>query len=262
MFPSVPLQITSFLEVIPVWLPPVAITTGFFLISIGMTTEYFEGMFGHWDSYSPPFAFIGVVCLTSSIASAMYVSIRNQDMTLLFVLFTFMSGRIIQGAIAARIMQKVAEFFFSDSGSSNTGLISKLYDYVKTKVRERVVLFVTISIILLHTSLSIAAVYVIGSGSTIEAIERFWIGFFFLTIAGMVFDFRHFAHRIPWTAAIGLIIATTGAFLYSPVGFSTFVGALAPYLENPIPDWMRLPLGAVGFLFGVLIWAVFYTKEG
>lgn len=262
MSQAILLQITSFLKVIPVWLPPVAIASGFLLVSIGMGAEYFERLFGHWSSYSPPFAFFGVVCLTGSIASAMYVSINRQNLTLLFVFFTFMSGRIIQGAIAARIIQKIAKLLFSDSDVSGSGLVSKVYHYIIKKLKQRAIVFVTTFIIIAHTSLSISAVYVIGTGNAVEAIERFWMGFFFLTISGMVFDFRHFAHRISWTAAIGLIIAITGAFLYNPVNFSAYASVLGPYLENPVPEWIRLPLGAVGFLFGVLIWAVFYTKEG
>jgi hypothetical protein len=58
-----------------------------------------------------------------------------------------------------------------------------------------------------------------------------------------------------------MVLATSGAFLYSPVGFSTFTAALAPYLNNPIPDWMRWPLGVAGFVFGIIFWAIFYSKK-
>lgn len=255
-----PLQLSSFLEVIPAWLPPATISGGFLILFTGMSREYYKRSFGHWRSYSPQFVAVSVVCLTLSIAGALYVTIQQNDLVLLFVFFTFLSGRIIQGAIAARIIQKILDFFFAESNSSKS-LPARAYEYIKNKIRERAILLFSTGIITVYTTLSIVAVYTIGNGETIEAIERFWVGFFFLTITGLVFDFRHFAHRISWTAAIGLVIATTGAFLYSPAGFSSFTVALAPYLENPVPDWMRLPLGAAGSLFGVMLWAIFYTKE-
>jgi hypothetical protein len=256
----IPLQLSSFLEVIPAWLPPVTISGGFIILLTGVGKEYFKRIFNHWRMLSPQFIGISVVCFSLSTAAAAYITIQQHELTLLFVFFTFMSGRVIQGAIAARIIQKVLDFFFSESSSSKS-LLVKSYEYIKSKIRERAILLFSTGIITVYTILSIVAVYTIGNGETIEAIERFWVGFFFLTITGLVFDFRHFAHRISWTAAIGLVIATTGAFLYSPAGFSSFTVALAPYLENPVPDWMRLPLGAAGSLFGVMLWAIFYTKE-
>lgn len=255
-----PLQLSSFLEVIPAWLPPATISGGFLLLLSGMGKEYYKRFFTHWRSYSPQFAAVSVVCMTLSIAGALYVTVLQNELVLLFVLFTFISGRIIQGAVAARLLQKVLDFFLTSSNDSEP-LFIKIYNYIKNNIKQRLILVLSTTIIITHTTLSIFAVYTIGSGETIEAIERFWVGFFFVTITGLVFDFRHFAHRITWTASIGLIIATTGAFLYSPAGFSTFTAALAPYLSNPIPDWMRLPLGAAGFLFGVILWAVYYTKR-
>jgi hypothetical protein len=264
------LQLTAFLEVIPSWLPTAAICTGVYMMLIGMSNHYLKSYVGHVPQYTTVLGGIMVICLSTSIAGATYVSVIKQDMVLLFVFFCFVSGRMIQGAIAARIYQKVHDFFFGSSdGEDNDSLIGKLKNsaskvpaFVWSKLKDRL-LIVTVSLIIIsHTALNIFAVYAWGSGQVVQAIERFWIGFFFLTVAGITFDFRYFAHRISWTAALGLVIATAGAFLYSPVGFSNLTSVLGPYLENPVPDWMRLPLGAFGFLAGVVLWAIFYRRHG
>lgn len=255
------LQISTLFEVIPTWLPPVAIAIGFALVSVGMGRRYLEATLGYRNEYPSRAGLLLILCLTLSVGEAVYMTIQRQELLLMFVYFIFISGKIVQGAITTYLLQKVLDFFFSSSSVSESGYVITVWRYIKTKLKERFILFLATGTITIHTSMSIVAVYAIGSGETIDAIERFWIGFFFLTVIGMIFDFRHFAHRISWTAALGLIIAVTGAFLFNPAGFSSLTVVLAPYLQNPIPDWMRWPLGAIGFFFGVLLWAVFYWKE-
>jgi hypothetical protein len=270
MIGTVVLQLTAFLQVIPSWLPTVAICIGVYMMLVGMSNHYLKSYVGHVPQYTSVLGGIVVISLSTSIASATYVSVIKQDMVLLFVFFSFVSGRMIQGAIAARIIQKVHTFFFGASdGDGSDGLFGKLKDsaskawsFVWSKIKDRILILIVTVIIVSQTTLSIFAVYAFGDGQVVRAIERFWIGFFFLTVAGITFDFRYFAHRISWTAALGLVIATAGSFLYSPVGFSNLTSVLGPYLENPVPDWMRLPLGAFGFLAGVVFWAIFYRKHG
>lgn len=257
----VPAQLTAFLEVLPAWLPPVAIGGGFVLLAVGVGREYVRGVFGDWSTYSPVFAAVSVGCLGVSTAGAVYVTVRTADLVLLFVFFTFVAGRVIQGAIAAKIVQKLLDFLVFDSGSGDGRYLRRAVAYVVSKLEDRLVIGVATGVITTVTALSILGVYLVGSGETIEAVRRFWIGFFFLTVATLVFDFRYFAHRISWLPAFGLVLATAGAFLYSPAGFSSFTSVLAPYLENPLPDWTRLPLGVAGFVLGVVLWAVFYLDR-
>jgi hypothetical protein len=262
-FSPLPLQLSAFLEVIPGWLPPATVATGFFLLTVGMTREYMQGLLGDWESYSSTLVVVSVVSLASATAGAVYVTLIRFDLILLFVLFTFISGRIVQGAITARIIQKLLDFFVFDSGDSGNdkGYLRAAGEYLWSKLRDRLIIMTATIILTTTTAVSILDVYYAGSGETVEAVRRFWIGLFFLTLAGLIFDFRYFAHRVSWLPAFGLVVATAGAFLYSPAGFSSFTTVLAPYLDNPIPDWMRLPLGALGFVFGVIIWAIFYLNR-
>lgn len=254
------LQLSSVLEVIPGWLPSLTIAAGFSLLSIGMAERYLHGYFGHWEEYSRPLVLFASGCLAASVAGATYVTIRTHDLDLLFVLFIFAGGRFVQGAISARLLQRILNWLFVGTSSSKNWL-RRAYEYVASKLRERLVVLLATGLVTTYTFLSIAAVFVLGSGAPTEAIERFWIGTYFLVVIGLVYDFRHFAHRISWTAAIGLLVATAGAVLYSPVGFSSFTDVIAPYLDTPIADWMRWPLGAIGFLFGVVFWGLFYVKS-
>ncbi|KAA9400665.1 hypothetical protein Har1131_18430 [Haloarcula sp. CBA1131] len=270
MIRPVVLQVTAFLEVLPSWLPTVAICTGVYMMLVGMSNHYLESYVGHVPQYTSVLGSIIVISLSTSIAGATYVSVIKQEMVLLFVFFAFVSGRMIQGAITARIIQKVYGFFFGLSGEDSSDSLggtlkdsaSKVWWFVWSKIKDRILIITVSMIIVSQTTLSIFAVYAFGDGQLIRAIRRFWIGFFFLTVAGITFDFRYFAHRISWTAALGLVIATAGSFLYSPAGFSNLTSVLGPYLENPVPDWMRLPLGAFGFLAGFVFWAIFYRKHG
>jgi hypothetical protein len=228
----------------------------------------------HWPEYTPVIGRLSATALAGSVAGAAYVTLQQADLILLFAFLIFMSGRFIQGAITVRLFQKIVDFIQENTsyGSSSNprknasqtdviDVIKRGASYIGSKFRDYVVILLATGTITIHTTMSIAAVYLLGSGSTIEAIERFWTGFFLLTAVGLAFDFRHFAHRLSWIAAFGMVLATSGAFLYSPVGFSTFTAALAPYLNNPIPDWMRWPLGVAGFVFGIIFWAIFYSKK-
>lgn len=254
------LQLTSFLEVIPAWLPPLVISIGFILLCFGMGRQYWNKIFTHQPALSGIYSAVSVACLTFGIAGAMFTRILEEDLALLFVLFTFISGRIVQGAISARIIQKIINLFLTETRSSNPIFLRVLH-YIWDKFKKRIVMMLVTSFILLYTTLSIAAVYLLNSGSHFEAIERFWIGVIYLTISGLVYDARHYAHRTSWIPALGLIVITTGSLLYNPAGLSSFTEAMTPFLQNPIPEWMRLPLGAFGFLIGVLIWALFYTNQ-
>ncbi|WP_167837489.1 hypothetical protein [Halosimplex halophilum] len=266
------LQLAAWVDVIPGWVPPVTIAVGFCLISLAMGKQYFEGLFDGLSTQAPVFTMFFVTCLTVSIGGATYVTIQQEEFLLMFVFFLFVSGRMVQGAIAARIIQKVLDFFIPifSSGGGDTDLslsaliavLKRAQSYIWSKLRTRLIIFVVTGLISFQTALSIAAVYVIGSGETADAVRRFWAGVFFLLISGMVFDFRYFAHKISWTATIGLILTVTGAFLYNPLEFSAYTGLIAPYLENPLPDWLRWPLGIIGFIAGVFMWAGFYLKEG
>jgi hypothetical protein len=260
MIGFIALQVSSFLEVVPAWLPVVTISGGICLLFAGMSNEYLSYYVGHWSAYKPQIGFLLTVALTGSIVGATYVTVIQADLVLLFVFFTFISGQLIQGAVAARIIQKVLDALTRSEGETEGGLLSRWIGYVVNKVKDRLIIIAVTGIISTHTTLSILAVFVIGDGRMLEAIERFWTGFLLLTIAGLSFDFRYFAHRLSWTVALGLVVAASGAFLYSPVGFSNLTAGLAPYLDNPVPDWMRLPLGAFGFFAGVMFWAIFYVK--
>jgi len=272
----IPLQVTSFLEVVPPWLPPVAIATGHILLLVGMGSQFFDGKLGHWSAYSSAIGRLCAILLTASVAIASYITVLGEDLVLSFAFLTFMSGRFIQGAITLRFVQKILDFvneqFTEDAAfrkrtqtdivAKSRNLVGSGVEFVGSKIRDYIVILAATGLITTHTSLSIVSVYVFGDGSTLEAVERFWTGFFILTTVGLAFDFRHFAHRLSWVAAFGMVIATAGAFLYSPVGFSTLTAGLAPYLDNPVPDWMRWPLGAAGFLFGALFWMIFYSRKG
>jgi hypothetical protein len=242
---------------------------------IGMVTQYLDGKMGHWPVYSPTIGRLSAVLLTVSIAIASYITVLREDLVLLFAFLIFMSGRFIQGAISLRLVQKVLDFFenaISDDSPNKRGdqtgvvgqsmrLIRNSAAFLKSKAADYIVIFTATTFITTLTTLSIVSVYVFEGGSTIEAVERFWTGFFLLTTVGLAFDFRHFAHRLSSVAAFGMVIATAGAFLYSPVGFSDLTTGFAPYLDNPVPDWLRWPLGSAGFLFGMLFWMIFYSKK-
>ncbi|SDM14315.1 hypothetical protein SAMN04487949_1018 [Halogranum gelatinilyticum] len=269
-----PLQLATFLEVLPAWLPVVTISLGICLLLTGMSNQYLSSYIGHWPAYN---GLVGVVLtgsITGSVAGATYLTIVRSDLLLLFVFFTFVSGQLIQGAVAARVIEKIVTVLseISKAVSGEAGgpgqhgsatvrhYLTLGVEYLVGKMKDRLLIFLVTGVISAYTTLTIVAVFVVGDGHVLEAIERFWTGFLLLTIAGVAFDFRYFAHRVSYTAALGLVIAASGAFLYSPVGFSNLTGALAPYLENPIPDWMRLPLGAFGFFAGVVLWSFFYMK--
>lgn len=256
-----PIQLSSVLRVLPSWLPTVTIAIGFVLLSIGTLRQYLDGLFPHADRRASPFLLVSTVCLSTGTAGATYLTIRRHELTVLFVFFVFFSGRIVQGAVAARQIQVVIEFLLAGTRSGGPTVVRDLYRRVVDKLKRRLLLLLVTGIITCYTLVSVAAVYVVGAGDPTAVIERLWIGFFFLMIAGLVFDFRYFAPRISWTAAVGLIIAIAGAFLYSPVGFSPILGSLSPYLTSPVPDWMRSPLGLVGFLVGVFLWAGFFVTE-
>lgn len=270
-------QLTSWLDVIPEWFPPTIIALGFTLLTLAIGIQYFGGIFNY--NQSRFFAFFAVTCMTASIGGAMYVTFQNDRYLLMFVYSLFISGRMVQGAIAARIFQKILDFFlpiiYGNSTSGNDGqtklsqlvswakvsrLVSWAKEYIWNKIKHHLLLITITGIISLQTILSIVAVYTIGSGETIEAVERLWIGIFFLIIIGMIYDFRHFSHRISWPATIGLILAITGALLYNPIELSTYTNFVAPYVETPIPDWARWPVGTIGFLFGIIVWAIVYAK--
>ncbi|WP_148709179.1 hypothetical protein [Haloarcula quadrata] len=259
-----PLQVASFLEVVPAWLPVVTVSLGVCLLLFGMGEQYIGAHIGHWKAYTERTGALLAGSLTGSIAGATYLTIRQAELTLLFIFFTFISGQLIQGAVAARIIQKIIDFFKpSDGGEgSDQSLLARGYAFAKAKIKDRLIIVAVTSVLSTYMTLSILSVFVLGSGEPLEAIERFWTGVLLLTIAGIAFDFRYFSHRLSWPAALGLVVATSGAFLYSPVGFSNVTTALAPYLDNPLPDWMRLPLRAFGFFAGVVFWALFYIKEG
>jgi hypothetical protein len=46
--------------------------------------------------------------------------------------------------------------------------------------------------------------------------------------------------------------------VYMIAGAMIFAATL---LGIHVPEWMRLPLGALGFVFGVIIWAIFYLNR-
>jgi hypothetical protein len=258
------LQVASFLEVVPAWLPVLTVSLGICLLLFGMSEQYFAAHLGHWKAYTRRNGILLSGSLTSSVAGATYLTIRQAEMTLLFIFFTFISGQLIQGAVTARVIQKISDFLKSPDSAlkKGQGTLSRAYRFVKMKIRDRLIIFLVTFVLTTHTVLSILSVFILGSGEPLEAIKRFWTGFLLLTVAGLTFDFRYFSHRLSWPAALGLVIAASGAFIYSPVGFSNVTTALAPYLNNPLPDWMRLPLGAFGFFAGVVFWAIFYLKEG
>lgn len=264
-----PLQLNSFLEVIPAWLPVVTTSIGICLLFLGMSHHYLSVYFSHWPAYNEQVGVMVAGCFTASVLFGTYLTIIKSDLALLFIFFTFISGRLIQGAVAARIIQKILDAISNGSSrGAPRGLlqwlyynVSNIFDYLVRMFKDRLIIFIATGVISTYTFLSIAAVFVIGDGDIFKAIKRFWVGFLLLTIAGLSFDFRHFSHRLPTAAALGLVIATSGAFLYSPVGFSNLTVALSPYISNPIPDWMRLPLGAFGFFMGTLFWSIFYIKE-
>jgi len=259
-----PLQVASFLEVVPAWLPVITVSLGVCLLLFGMGERYIAAHLSHWKAYTERTGVLLAGSLTGSISGATYLTVRQSELTLLFIFFTFISGQLIQGAVAARIIQKIIDFFRpTDAGrDSDRSFLSRGYAFVKGKIKDRLIIVAATGVLSIYMVLSILSVFVLGSGEPLEAIERFWTGFLLLTIASLVFDFRYFAHRLSWPAALGLVIAASGAFLYSPVGFSSVTTALAPYLDNPLPDWMRLPLGAFGFFAGVVFWAIFYLKDG
>jgi hypothetical protein len=257
------LQVASFLEVVPAWLPVVTVSLGVCLLLFGIAEQYIGAHIGHWRAYTERNGILLASSLTGSIAGATYITIRQSELTLLFIFFTFISGQLIQGAVAARVIQKIIDFFRPTDGGndSDQSLLARGYALIKSKIKDRLIIVAVTGVLLTYMTLSILSVFLLGSGEPLEAIERFWTGFLLLTITGLAFDFRYFAHRLSWPAALGLVVSASGAFLYSPVGFSSVTTALAPYLDNPLPDWMRLPLGAFGFFAGVVFWAIFYLKK-
>lgn len=259
---SEPIQLSAALEVIPPWLPTGAVAVGFTLLLVGLFDRLLAGTLGGWRTYSRPFALAATALFAASVAGATYVTVLRRDLTLVFALFVFVCGRCVQGAVAARIIQKVLDFFLTGSdGSTGDRLWVQALDYLVARLRSKAKIAAAVGGITAYTALSVLAVFVLGDGGVTEAITRFWIGFFFVTLARLAFDARYFAHRVSWTASVGLVVATAGAFLYSPLGTSGPIAALAPFLENPVPDWTRRPLGAVGFLFGVGFWCVFYVRS-
>ncbi|WP_152042100.1 hypothetical protein [Salinigranum salinum] len=256
----IPFQISAFIEVLPPWLPPVAMAAGFFLLLVGLIDEILYGYFGHWAEYNRPVMLAVSVFFTVSIGGAGYQTIHAQQLTLLFALMTFIGGRLIQGAVAAQLGQKLINSVLS--GSSGSGrTVNQIVGHIVSSIRQRAILLLVSGTIVVYTGASITVVVLFNTGGTRAVVERFWLGMFFLTMAELAYDFRNFAHRISWIAAIGLMIATAGAFLHSPAGFSNLTVVLTPYLSNPIPDWMRLPLGTIGFVCGVVLWATFYIRS-
>jgi hypothetical protein len=259
---GIPVQLSAALDVLPRWLPTVAVAAGFSLLLIGLFDRLLAGLIGERRTYSRRVGFAAAVSFAASVAGATYVTIVRRDLVLLFALFVFVCGRCVQGAVTARIVQKVLDFVLTDSdGVSDAPLRVRAIDYLASRLRSKAKIVVAVGIIVSYTGLSIAGVFLVGNGNLTEAIRRLWVGIFFVTLAQLSFDARHFAHRVSWTATLGLVVATAGAFLYNPLGTSGVVSALAPYLESPIPEWTRRPLGAVGFLFGVFFWCVFYVRS-
>lgn len=260
-----PLQLTAALEVIPAWLPTVAVAGGIYLLLVGLFDRLLANALDGWRTYSRPFGFAAAALFAASIAGATYVTVVRRDLVLLFVLFVFTCGRCIQGAITARIVQRVLEFVLdgegSDGGTSLLSLARQGVEYLLSRLLDRAKLFAAVGVITVYTGLSMVGVFLVGDGGVAEALERFWVGLFFLTLARLAFDARYFAHRLSRTATVGLIVATAGAFLYSPVSAAGLASTLSPYLENPVPDWTTYPLGVVGFLFGLFFWAVFYVRS-
>ncbi|WP_436909453.1 hypothetical protein [Halosimplex marinum] len=260
------LQLAAALEVIPPWLPTAAVAGGFLLLLAGLFDRLLANALGGWRSYSRPFGFAAAALFAASVAGATYVTVVRRELALLFALSVFVCGRCVQGAITARIVQKVLGFVLDGSGEGGRGdsvaaLLRSGVDYLVSRLLDKAKLFAAVGVIAAYTASSMVAVFVVGDGSVAEALERFWIGVFFLTLAGVSFDARYFAHRVSWTATLGLVVATTGAVLYSPAGTSGLVATLSPYLQNPVPDWTKYPLGAVGFLFGVSFWSFFYVRS-
>ncbi|WP_323677556.1 hypothetical protein [Halorubellus sp. PRR65] len=263
-----PLQLTSFLNLIPAWLPTATLSAGTVLVLFGLTRRYVTSADGPLSSL-PYHGYPLIITVTLSVAAATYTVIQRFDMTLLFVVQIFFTGRLIQGALTARIIGKVIDAIEEIHASLTTSttklhsqsLPERAYSYILTKLKDRLTIIIATGIISTYTTISVLAVFLIGDGVISTAIKRFWIGYFFLITAGLVFDFRHFAHRLPLLAGVGLIIAIVGAFLYQPVSFSAYLTQLGPYLETPIPDWARYPISAIGFLCGFLFWALFYNQH-
>lgn len=257
-----PIQLSTLLDVIPRWLPTAAVAAGFSLLLIGLFDRLLVGTLGERRTYSRPLGFTAAAAFAAGVAGATYVTVVRRDLVLLFALFVFACGRCVQGAVTARVIQKLLDFFLTGSEEgSDAPLHARGIDYLASKLRSKAKIVVAVGIIVSSTALSIAGVFLVGNGNLTEAIRRLWVGIFFVTLAQLSFDARHFAHRVSWTATLGLVVATAGAFLYNPLGTSGVVSALAPYLESPIPEWTRRPLGAVGFLFGILFWCVFYVRS-
>lgn len=264
----VPVQIASVLSVLPSWLPTAAICTGICLLLFGITNRYIElgrGPAGRSASYG---GYPMILSITLCVAGATYVTLLQNDLVLLFVITVFFSGRIIQGAITARIIQKIMDVVAevrarargSQSGFQTASVRSRVVSYVIQKLKDRLTIMIASSTIAGYTALSVLAVFILDDGTVETAIRRFWVGYFLLVVAGLVFDFRYFSHRLPWVGNIGVILAVTGAFMYDPISFSAYIAELGPYIQTPIPDWSRYPISAIGFLFGVLFWGIFYRQ--
>lgn len=264
----VALQLSSFLTVLPSWLPTAAICVGVSLLLFGITTRYIESGRVTAGRSAPYGGYPMVLSITLCVAFATYVTLLKNDLVLLFVITIFFTGRIIQGAITARIIQKVLDAVAevrkwargSRSGPHTSSVRTRVVTYVIEKLKERLMIMIASATIAGYTALSVLAVFTLGDGTVKTAIQRFWVGYFLLVVAGLVFDFRHFSHRLPWIGSIGIILAVTGAFMYDPISFSSYIKQLGPYLETPIPDWSRYPISAMGFLFGVLFWGIFYRQ--
>ena len=191
-----PIQLASFLEVVPAWLPVATVSLGVCLLLFGMGEQYIAAHLSHWKAYTERTGVLLAGSLTGSIAGATYLTVRQAELTLLFILFTFISGQLIQGAVAARIIQKIIDFFGpNDLGrNSDRSLLSQGYEFIIGKIKDRLIIVAVTSVLSTHMTLSILSVFVLGSGEPLEAIERFWTGFLLLTIAALAFDFRYFAH--------------------------------------------------------------------
>lgn len=242
----------------PPWLATVAVGTGLAFIFIGVSLRYLRIHTADYGNYSHQRSIVIATTVALAISGATYVSVVRHDLTLLFTLMIYLSGRLIQGALAARIVQRVLQ---AVEGSRQEPITASLYQYIYTTIRDRLIFFSASCVIITATGMSIILALTSESIGTDAAIRSFWIGFFFLVVVGLMFDFRHFEHRMPRPVALGMVLAISGALLYDPVNFSSITAFASPYLSTPIPDWARAPIGWFGFFAGLGIWALYYTRE-
>lgn len=248
------LQLESFLPPRPALLPPLAILVGFLLMIIGMTRSLLRRMIPEPTQAIRHEMYLIAGLFGIGIVGTAIPVFHRLNMWWFFALYLFVLGRVIEGAITIRFLQKVMYFFAERSLPG--GLRSKLWRFVLGG--------------LLIAIMTGAILWEIFSNPSEESISEilfiFTWGVFYLALLGVIYELKPVVANLATSPSASLLITTGlvlmigGTTIYDFLPLISTVQIPSPHLQDPTGAWFAHSIGQIGYVLGAILAVILFIR--